>query len=631
MVATGAAAGILAHAAARPPASAEPNVPAAGTTPTVNTLARAATATPPVTTEFNVPVLMRDGVVLRADILKPETGGPFPTLVYRTPYGKTEAETSHTIFRHAVERGYAVVIEDVRGRYSSDGDFNAYFYEGQDGLDTIEWAAKQPWSNGAVGTFGLSYPGAVEWLAAVERPPHLKAMVPAMTFSTPRNFFYSGGTWDLSWPAWILENIAADVREKKGIAGARTEDEARAEYQKNEARIVSSLPLSGLPDLRGVAPWYYTWLEHSPDDPWWNWAEIRGKYERTNAAVLNLSGWYDDEYGPEGATTNFSGLVAARKAEADPRTALVLGPWEHGVGATARTNAGERNFGAEAAIDYDSLVLGWLDLYLKNDATGWKLQKRVRYFLMGENAWHDADTWPPPSHPVLYFLSGPPEGATRGVVGPNRTRGAATTTFLSDPAHPFTDPYGAAPGAHDYQKIQRGGRDSVIYDSAALDSDLDVAGRASAEIYISCDAPDADIWVRLYDVAPDGTSFNLMSPGLDVQRASLRSGTTRQLLDPGKSYRISIPNMPMANRFLAGHRLRVQISGEFFPHFSRNLHTGEPDSDSPAMRTATITILHDAAHPSRIVLPITNWTPPEHPGQGGKPVVRRDVPPGGGK
>src|SRR5271167_1945974 len=133
-------------------------------------------------TEFNAAVPMRDGVVLRADVMRPEGGGPFPTLVYRTPYGKTEAEMEYTTFRHAVERGYAVVIQDVRGRYASDGEFNAYFNEGGDGYDTIEWAAKQPWSSGGVGTFGLSYPGAVQWLAAVESPPHLKAMVPAMTF-----------------------------------------------------------------------------------------------------------------------------------------------------------------------------------------------------------------------------------------------------------------------------------------------------------------------------------------------------------------------------------------------------------------------------------------------------------------
>jgi len=581
-------------------------------------------ARPAEVMESNVAVPMRDLVVLRADVMRPESEGPFPTLVYRTPYGKAEAETDYTTFRHAVERGYAVVIQDVRGRYASGGEFNAYFNEGQDGYDTIEWAAKQPWSNGVVGTFGLSYPGAVQWLAAVEHPPHLRAMVPAMTYSTARYFFYSGGTFDLSWPEWILNNIAPDVREKKGLAGPRTHQDAQAAYQKEAARIVGFVPLAGLPDLRDVAPWYYEWLRHPPMDSWWNWVEVRGKYDRVSAAVLNLSGWYDEDYGPEGATTNFSGLVAARKGEAAPRTALVLGPWMHGVGVTARSKSGEREFGPDAAIDYDALVLGWLDWQLKNDMSGWKQQKPVRYFLMGENAWHETDMWPPESHAVPYFLSGPPEGATRGTLGPNRTRGAATSVFASDPAHPFTDPHREAYGAHDYRRVQRGGKDSVIFDSAPFETDQDVAGRVTAEIYVSCDCPDTDVWLRLYDVAPDGTSFNLMSPGLDVQRASLRNGTSRQLLDPGKPYRVSFTNLLTANRFLAGHRLRAQISGEFFPHFSRNLHSGELETESANSRTATITILHDAAHPSRVILPVTNWTPTS-PDRGSKPVQRQDI------
>jgi len=586
-------------------------------------------ARPAVQTEFNAAVPMRDGVVLRADIMRPETGGPFPTLVYRTPYGKTDAETAYATFRKAVERGYAVVIQDVRGRYASDGEFNPYANEGHDGYDTIEWAARQPWSNGAVGTFGLSYPGAVQWLAALEHPPHLKAMVPAMTFSSPRDFFYSGGTFDLSWPEWALVNIAPDVRERKGLAGPRTREAAREEYERDAGRILNFLPLDRLPEMRDVAPWYYEWLRHPPIDAWWDWAEIRGKYARVTAAVLNLSGWYDEDYGPEGATTNFNGLMAARRSDADARTALVVGPWMHGVASVASTKSGEREFGPDAAMDYDGLVLGWLDWQMKHDITGWKLPKRAHYFLMGENAWHDADAWPPGSHLTTYFLSGPPEGGTRGTVGPTRERGAATSEFTSDPAHPFTDPYGNVLGAHDYARVQRGSpRDSVIYDSAPLETNLDVAGRAAAEIYFSCDCVDADIWVRLYDVGPDGTSYNLMSPGLDVERASLRSGSSRQLLEPGKPIRLSFRDIPIANRFLAGHRVRVQISGEFFPHFSRNLHTGEPDSDSSAMKAVTITILQDASHPSRLVLPVTNWTPPERPDRGGKPVVRRDLPPG---
>ena len=585
-------------------------------------------ARPAVISELNVAVPMRDGVVLRADILRPDTPGPFPVLVYRTPYGKTPAQTSYTTFRHAVERGYAVVIQDVRGRYASDGEFNAYWNEGRDGYDTIEWAARQTWSNGNVGTFGLSYPGAVQWLAAVEHPPHLKAMVPAMTFSTPRYFFYSAGTFDLSWPEWFLVNIAPDIREKKGMAGPRTHKDARTAYEADESRIVGYVPLSGLPDLKDIAPSYYEWLKHPPTDAWWDWAEIRGKYDKVTAAVLNLSGWYDEDYGPEGATTNFNGLLAARKAEADPRTALILGPWVHGVDSTQKSKAGEREFGADAAINYDEVVLGWLDLYLKNDTTDWHQQKRVRYFVMGENHWHDADTWPPPAHNVPYFLSGAPEGATRGALGPNRVRGAATSTLASDPSHPFTDPYGNTYGGHDYKKIQRGGgKDSAIFETAAFEADTDVAGRITADIYMSCDCPDADLWVRLYDVAPDGTSYNLMGPGLDVMRASLSANpSVRKLLDPGKPYRITIPNLPTGNRFLAGHKLRVQISGEFSPHFSRNNHTGDWESTSATMKPATITILHDAAHPSRLLLPITNWIAPPNRGVGGKPVQRRDIP-----
>src|SRR5580704_16279852 len=150
-------------------------------------------------TENDVAVPMRDGVVLRADVLRPKGQGRFPVLVYRTPYGKEFALKDYPTFRHALERGYALVVEDVRGRYASGGEFRPYQNEGRDGYDTIEWAARQAWSNGVVGTFGLSYPGAAQWLAAVENPPHLKAMVPAMTFSTPQNFFYAGGVWDMSW------------------------------------------------------------------------------------------------------------------------------------------------------------------------------------------------------------------------------------------------------------------------------------------------------------------------------------------------------------------------------------------------------------------------------------------------
>ena len=280
--------------------------------------------------ERDVPVRMRDGVVLRADLWRPAGKGPFPVLVYRTPYGKRGAPEDYTTVRRAVARGYAVVVQDVRGRYASEGEFDPYRHEGKDGYDTIEWAATQPWSNGKVGTFGLSYPGAVQWLAAVESPPHLLAMVPAMTFSRPDNFFYSGGVFDLSWIDWIWNNIAPDTRARKNLAGPRTDAEAEAAWPKVRDDFRSRLPLSALDEIGKPAPYYFTWMSKPPGDPYWDFADLRRRYDKVSAAVLNFSGWYDEAYGPEGAITNFLGLLgrpsfrrgpasAARARPLDPR------------------------------------------------------------------------------------------------------------------------------------------------------------------------------------------------------------------------------------------------------------------------------------------------------------------------
>src|ERR1700687_3848576 len=346
----------------------------------------------PVVVQDAVEVPMRDGVMLRGDLLLPAREGHFPTLVYRTPYGRKSAEKEYTTFQRAVDRGYAVLIQDVRGRYDSGGELLRYENEVGDGLDTIEWAARQSWSNGDVGTVGLSDPGAVQWLAAVENPPHLKAMVPAMTFSTPRNFFYSGGVFDGSWLEWIWMNIAPDIRRRKNLSGPKTYEEAAETWKREHERLQTFLPQRDLPELKDVAPFYYEWLAHAPADPWWNWAELRNKYEHVHAAVLNLSGWYDEAYGPDGATTNFNGLLATRKGEKDPRTRTIIGPWTHG--GQEKTRAGERDFGASSAIDYDELILRWMDRYVRGIDNGVDREKPVRLFVMGKNSWRDEDAWP---------------------------------------------------------------------------------------------------------------------------------------------------------------------------------------------------------------------------------------------
>ncbi len=549
------------------------------------------------TVERDVMVTMRDGVRLQADVLRPAGTGRFPTLVYRTPYDRKRAEESG-IAPAALARGYAVVLQDVRGRYGSEGDFVPYAREGRDGYDTIEWAAAQPWSTGEVGTFGLSYPGAVQWLAAVEAPPHLKAMAPAMTFSSPRNFFYAGGSWDLSWIPWIWNNIAPDVRVRLKLDGPQTVREAENSWERLSATLPYRLPLTDVPELRKVAPYYFDWLAHRPGEAWWDWAELRGRYGRVTAAVLNLSGWYDEMYGPEGAMTNFAGLMAARAGEKDPRTRLVLGPWTHGGEDSDR--AGDRVFGPAAVIDYPELVLRFMDRYARGLPNGLDREPRVRAFVMGENAWRAADALPlPGTRPMPLYLS------PRGRLSPAPpVEAAASSAFTSNPARPVVDPFGWSEGAHDYRELARR-PDTLVFETAPLAEGVRAVGAVEVEIFLSSDAPDVDLWAKLEDVAPDGTAWNLSSPGTDVMRVSeSEGGAAPRLLEPGEVALLRFPNLRTGNLFAKGHRVRVFLCGSFMPHFSRNLQTGEPESASAKSREASIRIHHEASHPSRIVLPV---------------------------
>ncbi len=558
----------------------------------------------------DVAIPMRDGVVLRADVYRPTRPGKFPVLVFRTPYGKHDAAEGDGVHRKAVERGYAVVLQDVRGRYASDGHFDPYRQEGKDGFDTIEWAAAQAWSDGRVGTYGLSYPGAVQWLAALEQPPHLVAMAPAMTFSSPRRFFYMAGIFDRSWLPWIYQYIAPDARRRLGMPVG---GDAEARWREVADELQSFLPLRDLPWLREEAPYYFEWLAHPPEDAWWDWAELRGRYGRVSPAVLNLTGWYDDAYGVEGAATNFNGLVQAR-GSGSARTHLVIGPWVHGAPSTMSSRAGELAFGPTAALDYDSLVLDFHDRYLRRNAERLATQAPVRYFVMGANEWRDSPVWPPAADRIeTLYLGVTADGATgrlQAVVPQERN---SHSTIHSDPKRPVADPHGS-PGAHDYGALAT--REGVLtFDSEPLAEDLTVAGNVTAEIHASCDCRDFDLWVRLQDVHPDGRAFNLMGAGNDVVRASYRDAALGpQPLQPGRVYVLRVPTLMTANRFRKGHRIRVQVSASFDPHLSRNLQTGESEVVSAQARVAEIDIHHGEGHASRLLLPGTDPLPQDRPG-----------------
>jgi len=551
--------------------------------------------------ERDVEVLMRDGVTLRADIYRPDTDARLPVLVYRTPYDKTLAAIEHATHLRAVERGYVVVLQDVRGRYASDGIFEPYRNEGPDGYDTIEWAAVQDWSNGDVGTFGLSYPGAVQWLAAVESPPHLKAMVPAMTYAAPGKFFYTNGIFDLSWLPWIYFNIAPDARMRLGLDGATREDEVARLWERDRDMILGYLPLLELPLLREEAPFYFEWLRHPPDDEWWSWADIRGRYDRTDAAVLNISGWYDDPYGPTGAITNYTGLVSARNAT-ERRTQLILGPWKHGVAETEARQLGELDFGPDAGIDYDATLLRFFDQYLKGKHNGLRREPPVRYWVMGENAWHSADRFPPADvrTETLCLRSAGDVGHLGGCEEESQQ---ASVSFRSDPDNPVLDPYDTFE-PHDYRALAERS-DVLVFDTADLTEAVTVAGHITAKLFVSCDCRDFDLWVRLLDIYPDGRAISLMSPGGDAQRVSYRDQTAgRQLLEPGEIYRVSMDGLITANRFDVGHRIRVQVSAAFSPYVARNLQTGESETTSSESVAATITIHLDDEHRSTLELPV---------------------------
>ena len=510
---------------------------------------------------------------------------------------------SYQTFERAVKRGYAVVIQDVRGRYRSDGEFRPYENEGRDGFDTIEWAARQPWSNGAIGTFGLSYPGAVQWLAAVQAPPHLKAMVPAMTFSNAQNFFYAGGTWDMSWIDWIWFNIAPDVRAKRGFAGPKTSQEAEQGWSTEGPRMQRFLPLADLPQLKQVAPYYFDWLRHPPQDPWWDWAELRDKYDRTQAAVLNLSAWYDDNYGPEGATTNFSGLVKSRSGKADPATHLLLGPWVHGVDSTAKLRSGEREFGlVQPLTTTRSCCAGWIITCVAS-TTRWTAKRRCAISSWGQingGMRKPGRRLPRPLHFTFRRARPGKRDCSRRR---SRQRTVGLRHSLPDPENPVVNQY-AVSGAHDYRKLAERA-DVLSFDTPPLDRDTEITGPIQAHMFISCDCRDLDLWVRLLDVAPDGTALNLMSPGLDVQRASDRGHAREpQWLTPKNIYEIDLDNLITSNAFLAGHRIRVQVSASFFPNFSRNLQNGKSEVTSADMQKSTIAVYSDAAHASRVILPV---------------------------
>ncbi len=571
----------------------------------------------------SVRIPMRDGVRLAATLFRPDAPGPFPAIVYRTPYDQARTADGARLPLAAAKRGYLVFLVDVRGRYASEGEFEAYRNEGPDGHDTIEWVASLPYCDGKVGTYGGSYPGYLQWLTMAEDPPHLAAAAPDMTPVSSHHFFYQGGAFSHAWYEWFMPLILPDLRRRAGDrSGPWDTQTAAAEWERERERWYAHRPLADVPLLRRYAPYFYEWQSHPDEDEFWAFANVEDDFHRMRAPALILSGWYDDAYGPAGATRGFRGMRAeAATPEAREGTRLILGPWTHTSLTVRTTTSGDLDFGPSAGVDFDALLLDWFDRWLKGIRNGVDESPPARYFVMGENRWRTSETWPPADAvPTPFYLAS--GGRANTAAGDGRLARAAPATAVANPA---SDAVPAAAVADRYTfdprdpvrtpNFERQGalpqadvearEDVLVYTSETLTEPLTIAGELMVELYVSSDAPDTDFAFMLTDVHPDGTSYNLGSAEAGLLRMRYRDGFDRQVsMEPGTVYRITIGGLYTAVRFDPGHRIRLQVTSSRYPVLDPNPNTGTEIATEARLVPAQQTVYHDAERPSRVVLPV---------------------------
>ncbi|MBS1840230.1 MAG: CocE/NonD family hydrolase [Acidobacteria bacterium] len=554
------------------------------------------------TVEYNVPVKMRDGVTLRADIYRPKTDEKLPVLLTRTPYDKSK--TWITPFAHvAAARGYVVILQDVRGRYESEGEWYPFKHEGEDGYDTIEWAGSLPYSNGKVGMFGGSYVGATQMLAALTKPPHLTAICPTVTASNyHENWTYQGGAFEQwfnqSWSSGLVENT-----EMRRWNSLKTAMEGM-----NELPLTNYSPLK--PDAGGLAPYYLDWLAHPSYDGYWKQWSIEDHYGQIQVPVFTVAAWYDIFLG--GSLRNFvrlqteGGTDAARKGQK-----LYVGTGGHAGGWGGKIGAVD--FGDKALLDPDLLMLRWYDHLLKGEANGAENDKPVKIFVMGKNVWRDEDAWPlARAQATKYFLHS--HGAANGLSGDGALSVIAPVneerdTYNYDPADATPTIGGPlccaalppGPGPQD-QRPAEARNDVLVFTTPAFSQELEVTGPISAELFVSSSAVDTDFTAKLVDVWPNGFAQNLTDGILRMRYR--KSAEKPELMNPGEIYKITVDMWATSNVFLPGHKLRLEISSSDFPRFDRNLNTGDEQASATKMVKATSMIFHDKDHPSALVLPV---------------------------
>ncbi len=541
--------------------------------------------------DFNQRVEMRDGVELSADVYRPDTEGRFPVILSRTPYNKNGSRPLR-FGTYFAPRGYVYVEMDVRGRGDSGGIFVPYRNEGIDGYDAIDWCAKQPWSNGRVGTIGGSYLGRIQYLTAIHQPPHLKTMIAMVTPSDPFVEFPTGLPlpMSISWCHFT--------------AGRMNQNMDAVDWSK----LHNHLPIYTMDEAAGRPnPYWKEMIKHAQLDEWWEPLRYQDKYDRVLVPVLHISGWYDDEQ--IGTPLNFIGMTTKGKTE-EIRSSqkLLMGPWPHGI-LRAERELGGIDFGPTAVIDLEGYFLRWFDYWLKEINNGIMDEPPVRIFVMGENRWIDENEWPLPrtKWTTYYLRSG---GRANSLFGDGRLSTEKPTEeppdeFTYDPAVPvpfITDPeFKQIGGPDDYRPVER--RDDVlVYTSPTLEEDVTVCGPIRVKLHAASSAPDTDFMAKLLDVWPNGFAQRLTD---GMVRARFRDGTDRpSLIEKDTIYLYDIDLWNTCQTFKNGHRIRLEITSSAFPKYDRNPNTGEELGRTTRMQTAQQAIYHDRKHPSHVVLPI---------------------------
>ncbi|QDT25648.1 Cocaine esterase [Gimesia panareensis] len=547
----------------------------------------------------NVAVPMRDGVILRANVFRPDRGGPYPVLVMRTPYGKSSRMDRY------VKAGYIVVSQDARGRYDSDGEWESFVrfktHDAEDGYDTVEWAAKLEGSNGKVGTFGGSYNAFLQWRLAPLRPPSLVAMC---AYSIPARYT------DLEGPGtirpgrrlhWWSVSMSPDMRRRAEREGTHARAAAQKEWTSGKSEHwLNFLPYLDLPqevfedEIKPVRDW----LKNPHTDPW----KLHKAVNEITVPNLNIIGWWDHCNGDlmlDRAIRSEGGSKVARNGS---RT--IVGPWSHaGLG---RRRYGNIDFGPQAVFDMTDYQIRWFDYWLKGKQNGIDKTSSYRIFVMGDNAWRDEPDWPlqRAQDKVLYLGSadGANTPAGDGKLAVDLPSQQGTDTYRYDPANPVPSLHGERlfQIPTDQRPLAKR-QDILVYQTDPLAERIEVTGNPTVELYAASSAPDTDFIVRLIDVHPDGLARDV---SMGVVRARYREGLDQpSLIQPDSVVKYTIRMNPTSNAFLPGHRIRLDITSSDFPNYDRNHNTAANQNADAELKIADQTIYFGSKYPTRIVLP----------------------------